>query len=211
MTDTSPASDEVPKPSLPPLPRQEKEKKEKKAEEEQWFAMRATYRSEKKMKDDLELIGLKCFYPTVMAEKRVGGRRKKVWVPAVASLIFVHGLKSVIQQFKATTNRLQYVCKPDGMGGRTPIIVPDAQMEAFIRLYESNNYEITEDPDIINSIKPGQRVRVLEGPFEGLTGTFQRIKGHRKKTFIIVIESLLCISTTEIAPQSLELVEEEEA
>ncbi len=180
-----------------------------KEEKEEWFAMNATYRSEKLMKDELEAVGLKCFYPTEKKDKRVGRRLKKVWAPIVASLIFVYGKKTEIQNFKKTRERLQYVCKPDGKGGRTPITVPTEQMNAFIRLYDNCKYEITEDPEAINSILPGQRVRVVEGPLMGLTGTFQRIKGHRSKTFIVKLESLLAIHTTEIKPEHLEKIEED--
>ena len=175
---------------------------------EQWFAMRATYRSEKMMKDELEAIGLKCFYATEKVEKRVGRRLKKVWAPVVANMIFVFGKKSEIQAFKKTKERLQYQCKPDGAGGRTPIIVPNDQMDAFIQLYKNCQYEITEDPDILNNIKPGQRVKVVEGPFTGYTGTFQHIKGHRSKVFIVSIEGLMAIYTTEIKPENLEKIED---
>ncbi len=180
----------------------------KKVEVDQWFAMRATYRCEMAMKEELESKGFVAFVPTVLADRVIKGRKKRVWVPAVASLIFVFGKKNDIQEFKKRHERLQYLCKFGPNNTRTPIIVPEYQMKAFIKIYESGNYEITDNPDIINSIKPGQRVRVIEGPFMDLTGTFQKMKGKRNKQFIIKLDQIACITTTEINPNMIEVTED---
>ncbi len=207
---------------LPALPQEIKEERarkqlqedEKRMKEDQenspkWFAMRATYRCEQDMKEQLEQANMDftCFLPLVLADRVIKGRKKRVWVPAVSSLIFVRGVKSKIQEFKAKHPRLQYLCRFTGKNVRTPITVPDQQMADFIKLYEGGNYEITDDPEIINSIKPGQKVRVVEGPFMNLTGTFQRMKGKRSKQFIIKIDQIACITTTEISPHMVEIIE----
>lgn len=179
----------------------------KEQEDEQWFAMRATYRSELIMKEKLQDKGFTCFVPLILVEKRIGGRKKREWKPAVSSMIFVHGAKSKLQEFKKDKPRLQYICKPNGMGGKTPIIIPEHQMAAFICLFESGKGEINDDPETINNIRPGQNVRVTEGPFQGLVGTFQRMKGGRNKRFIITLDNLLIISTTEVSPSMIEIID----
>lgn len=173
-------------------------KKEK--EEQCWFAMRATYRSEMSMRDKLKAAGFDCFVPLVKELRTVGRRKKYVWVPAINNLIFVFGKKSAIQEFKLHQDRLQYMCKPT-KEGRTPIIVPKDQMDAFQLLYANCGYEITE---IDENFKPGTRVRVIDGPFAGMTGTFQRINGHRERRFVVTLDSVLLISTTEVGPGMLE-------
>ena len=179
-----------------------------------WFAMRATYRCEMAMKEKLEAARLTCFLPLIIHEKKVGLRKKRVWAPAINSLIFVYGQKSRIQAFKDKEPRLQYICckaKRKALDGSAtpitymkPIVVPEEQMAAFIKVFEDGNYELTDNEDIINSIKPGQQVRVVEGPLAGLVGTFQRIKGHRSKMFVISIENVACIGTTIVSPAMVE-------
>ncbi len=180
------------------------------AEEPKWFAMRATYRCELAMKKKLEDANMTCFIALKAIEKKVGLRKKRVWVPEIGNLIFVRAVRQQLQDFKKLEVRLQYICSKNHKGGRTPIVVPDKQMAAFIKLYESGNYEISGDYEIINSIEPGMQVRVKEGPFEGMVGTFQRIKGHRNKRFVISIDQVACISTTIISPNMVEILNEDE-
>ena len=169
-----------------------------------WFAMRATYRSEIQMRDMLQDKGMRCFVPMTVEAKIVGGRKKLVSKPAVASLIFVLAQKELLQSIKAREPRLQYYCKPASNGRRTPITVPNKQMEAFIRINESQDFDIQP---IDHNFTPGTRVRVTAGPFQGMEGTYQRTKGHRQRRFVIAIEGLVSISSAEVAPNMVEPIE----
>lgn len=172
----------------------------------QWFAMRVLYRGEQAMEELLQAEGMETFLPLRMVEKVVGGRKKRVQVPVISNLLFVHAVKCQLQAFKDASGRgrLQYLCHRGGPLDRRPIIVPDNQMEAFIRIYRAGNHEMTTD---LAEFKPGTKVRVVEGPFAGLTGTFQSVKGHRGRRFVVQIQGLAAISTI-ISPSCLEVVKE---
>ena len=166
--------------------------------------MRATYRREMKAYDELKDAGAEVFIPMHWTKKMVGTRMKRVEVPAVHSLLFVRCSQPFIQQFKLRRPYLQYLCAFHRDGTRHPIIVPDQQMEDFIRVSTQAEDTTYIDPETENLTK-GQRVRIVNGPFEGMTGTFQRVLGKRNRQFVIQIEGVLAIAI-QISPNQLEVI-----
>lgn len=166
--------------------------------------MRATYRREMKAHDELKEAGAEVFIPMHWTKKKVGTRMKRVEAPAVHSLLFVRCSQPFIQQFKLKRPYLQYLCSFHRDGTRHPIIVPDQQMEDFIRVSTQAEESTYIDPETEN-LTQGQRVRIVNGPFEGMTGTFQRVTGKRNRQFVIQIEGVLAIAI-QISPNQLEVI-----
>lgn len=168
---------------------------ENKEEPLQWFAMRALYRREMRVKEQLDLQGFQSFIPMITEHKRVKGRLTHIRKPVVAGLMFVRATKSSLQEFKRRIDHFQYICshthKEPAKG--TPIVVPDQQMEDFIRLCDGADDPMFLDP-ALETIAPGDAVRVVSGPFRGLTGTFQRVHGKRARHFVVELQGLLCLA-----------------
>lgn len=157
-----------------------------------WFAMRATYHREMKAYDELKEAGIEVFIPMHWTKKKVGLRMKRVKEPAVRSLVFARCSQPFLQKFKLKRPWLQYLCNMPKNGMRAPIIVPDEQMEDFIRV--SNEIDEVEYISMEEAtLAPGTPVRIIGGPFEGLQGTFQRVQGHRNRQFVIKIEGVLAM------------------
>lgn len=171
----------------------------------QWFAMRALYRNELRIKGLLDEKGFQTFVPMTTVHKREKNRVRHITRPAVAGLLFVRTTKSEIHAFKQREEKLQYICfqsKTEKKG--TPIIVPDQQMDDFIRLCtEADNPQFL-DP-ALDLLTPGDQVLVTNGIFAGMTGTLQRVKGKRARQFVIQIPRLLSISV-EIQAKDLEVI-----
>ena len=167
--------------------------------------MRATYRRELKARDELTEAGAEVFIPMRWTKRQVGGKMKRMEAPAVNSLIFVHCSQPFIQEFKRRRTYIQYMCSPQPSGRREPIIVPDRQMEEFIRVSalvdDSAEYI---DPET-TTLAPGTRVVVTSGPFEGTKGTFQKIIGRRNRQFVIQIEGVLALAI-QISPSQIEVL-----
>ena len=71
-------------------------------------------------------------------------------------------------------------------------------MEDFILVAGSLDEQLVYlKPDEINLSK-GDRVKIIEGPFKGVEGTFIRIKGDRR--VVVAIEGLMAVATTFIHP-----------
>ena len=171
---------------------------------EVWFAMSAPYRRELKAKSFLEGKHIECYVPmtkTVVTKRN--GLKKSELVPAIHNLIFVHTSKERIKELKRGVDFLQYRTQPVN-GKNTPIIVPDKQMEQFITITEAHKEHITYlTPDEID-LKAGTRVRIHGGSFDGIEGTFVKIKGKRNKVVVVSLEGVAAISLAEVSPDLIE-------
>ena len=172
----------------------------------QWFAMSATFRRELKAKSILSESGIECFIPMkyTPVTKR-DGRKVKELIPAVHNLIFVHARKEDIQDIKQNIPYLQWLTRPVD-GRNTPIIVPDNEMEQFIKVtQDSNEHLIYLRPDEID-LKKGTRIRILGGPFNGIEGTFLKIQGHRSRRVVVMIQGLIGVAMAEVTPDLIEVL-----
>lgn len=175
------------------------------AEEVHWYAMSVPYNRVLKAKDLLDAKQIECFVPMCYKVQTVKGRKTRVHVPAISNLIFVHTTDSLLKAFKQTTPLLQYlVWTADGTSHK--IIVPDRQMAQFIRVCQSHDEELLFlKPEEINLAK-GTRVRILGGSFDGVEGIFVRVKGHRNRRVVVLIDHVSAVAVSEVSPDLIEII-----
>lgn len=118
----------------------------------QWFALRVTYARELKIKDYLDSQQIECYVPMQYEMRTRGERRRRMLVPAVHNLLFVHIDAATLRELKATDLPIRYMMDRET---RRPIVIPDKQMEDFIRIVASG----IEHVEVVDS----QRVRFAEG------------------------------------------------
>lgn len=178
----------------------------KKVEEPmRWYAMSVPYNRVLRVKSMLDEKQISCFVPMRYEVRTVRGRKMRLYVPAVSNLIFVHTTDSCLKLFKQTTTFLQYlVYKVDGVSHK--IIVPDAQMEQFMRVCRTNDeHLIYLKPEEINLSK-GTRVRILGGIFNGVEGIFVKVKGKRNRRVVVLIDHVSAIAVSEVSPDLIEII-----
>lgn len=168
-------------------------------EEEGWYVAK-TYRQERKIKELLTRMGVKHFIPFHETVKEIGGKRKKVEVPFISGLIFVHGCKkeciSLINDYGYPMRYLR------DFSSRSLLRVPGKQMEDFIYLVEQHENEIEVLP---HDLRRGDRVRVVAGSFAGIEGELVRIAGHRR--VVVRIDNLFTVATVYIPGNYLEKID----
>ena len=170
--------------------------------------MSATFNRSIQAKRLLDGMSAENFLPMRMEIKTIGRQKVKRLVPAVSNLIFVKGTEVEIQKIKDGLDYLQFICLKEG-GRRKRIIVPDKQMEDFIRLTS----ESPEDTWIFtpeeNNLAKGDKVRIHGGPFDGVEGTFVKVSGKRRKMVVVTIPTILSAATLSFVPEMLEKINEE--
>lgn len=172
----------------------------------QWFAMRATYRREITAKDYLTGKGIEVYVPMVTVVKLIRGLKRKVSQPAISSLIFVCASKEQIQQAKQGVDYLQYITRK--LDGRNiPIIIPDDQMERFVSIVQDDTIDKTFFAPGEIDFSKGTKVRVHGGAFDGQEGFYVKRKGKRKNEFVIDFSGVCSLSTVEVTPDLLEVLE----
>lgn len=172
----------------------------------QWFAMSATFRRELKAKTLLENAGIECFVPMkYMPVTKRNGHKSKELVPAVHNLIFVHARQGDVQELKRSIAYLQWLTQPYE-GRNIPIIVPDRDMEQFIKITgDSNGQLVYLHPDEVD-LQKGTPIRILGGPFNGVEGTFIKIHGHRNRRVVVMLKGIIGVAMAEITPDLLEII-----
>ncbi|MBR5298270.1 MAG: UpxY family transcription antiterminator [Parabacteroides sp.] len=175
-------------------------------EEPVWFAMSATFGRELKAKTYLESQSVQCFVPMryeMVKDKRQGKIRKLV--PAISNLLFAYTTKSRIQTLKTGVEFLQYKTILEG-GKNTPIIVPEYQMQQFIAVCETlNEHLVYLAPDEVN-LEKGTPVRIVGSTFDGVEGTFVRVKNKRKKQVVVQVQGVAAVVIDEYSGGYLEIL-----
>ena len=171
-----------------------------------WFAMSAPYRNEFKAQRLLDEKGVENFLPLctkIFTDK--DGKKVRKTVPVVTNLLFAYTTRDNIQQIKSRAPFLQYRTRREN-GRNIPIIVPDDQMRQFMAVCKTNSDKLIYlQPDEINLAK-GTPVRVIGGMFDGVVGTFIKVKGARAKRVVVQIDGI-AVATAEIEPQYIEIID----
>ena len=159
----------------------------------QWFAMRATYKRELVAQEYLQGKGMEVFVPMRSEIKVVRGIKRKLRVPAINSLIFVHAKKQELQEAKFGLDYLQYITRRIE-GKNEPIIVPDKQMHDFMQIVQDDTVEKTFHSPAEVDLALGTRVKIHGGPFDGMEGVLVKVKGKRKKQFFVELPGLVAVN-----------------
>ena len=121
------------------------------------------------------------------------GKKKERLVPVIPSIVFVHASQVQIVRFKEKYNFIKFSTW-NTRDGIVYLTVSDKEMNDFIRVSQSNENSIRYyRPGDLN-LKQGTRVRIHGGQFDGIEGTFIRIKGRRSRQVVVIIPNVLAIS-----------------
>ena len=173
---------------------------------QEWYAMRATYRRELQAQRLLEAAGIRCYIPMLFKEKTAGGRRRRVLVPAVHSLIFVYSSRESLQCFKSRVPYLQYIMGRGASERTAPIVVPDKAMEDFMRVVRTGGDTVTYMPVGDRRFLEGMKVRVHGGPLDGVEGVLVKSGKSKDRKLAVSLSGILSVVTASVDPGSVEII-----
>lgn len=175
------------------------------APKRQWFVMRA-YKCEKRAEEALGAEGgLPFFIPKHYAVRSCFGRKQLRLVPVIPGLVFVHASREELLAFKRRHDFLQFTTSRRRAGGSECLVVPDEQMEAFIRVASRYEEEVVYcRPEEID-LERGTRVRVVGGAFDGVQGLFVKVRGRRNRRVVVLLDRVAAV-TAEVSPDLLEVL-----
>lgn len=172
-----------------------------------WFAMRATYRREMIAKRALEAFGVESFVPMHYELRREQGRMRRRLVPAIHNLIFVYAEPAVLQAVKAKMPYLQYMTRRvEGQMQGEKIVVPTAQMEAFMAAAGSFDEGMTYLGPQEVQLEKGLRVRIHGGACDGREGYLVKVPGYRNRRVVVAIEGVVAVALAEVKPEQIEVL-----
>lgn len=174
-----------------------------------WYAMRA-YKNEIRAEEQINAHPLlECFVAKRYELRTYHGKKLRKLVPLIPSLIFVKGCKEDIQHFKQRNQYLQYMGSANRTGKFEALIVPERQMQAFIAIAKVYEADIKYINTSEVALDRGQKVRIIGGTFDGVEGILLQDKAKNSNRVVVSLpESLGSISTAEISPDLIELLED---
>lgn len=198
----APQSEEVRLADLPVRPRRGRDNTTPR-----WWAMSAIFNRSIKAREALEALHVETYVPMKTTVRTIGRRKVRAQVPAVSNLIFVRATDARVQEVKDELGFLQFLCnREQGRGIR--IVVPDDQMQDFMRLASDTAHDVLYLTPGEIDLKPGDRVRIHGGAFDGVVGTFQKVRGKRSRMVVVSIPTVLSVATLSFSPDLLEKVTE---
>lgn len=184
-----------------------------KSDEPAWYPMLATYGRAKSMKALLDGRCVRNFVPMRYEQvERRDGSRSYESMPVLSGLVFVYESKDRLVALKRERDflPLQFYTrpKPGNHELRDIIVVPERQMDHFMRVCSADDHRVVllEDSDYLSAV--GQRVVIKEGPLAGVEGVIKRIK--KDKCVIVRIEGVACAGILHFPTKNLLKVKNEE-
>lgn len=170
-------------------------------QQKQWFVLRVAYHHEQEVKDWLEELGIDTYLAMHDAEKEKNGKKKRVREPLIPNLLFAQATKKEIDPALAAPGNayLSYYYdhfRTNAYGKNPPLIVPDRQMDNFIRLTSIDSDHILFVDRSQCHFKSGDHVVVTDGDFRGIEGRIARVA--RQQRVVVELDGIGCITTAYI-------------
>ena len=143
-----------------------------------WYALYTKPRSEFKARQQMELLDIDHYLPTITKTKQWSDRKKKVTEPLLRGYIFIFANE---EERLVSVEQLSIVRCVFDVG--RPARIPDWQIDNLKTMLETN-----EDVIVHKGIVPGAKVIIKNGPFEGIIGTI--VKGETGKSISVSIDLL---------------------
>ena len=181
----------------------------------QWYPMRI-YHSSAKRQDELnELLQKEETVVTTFVPKYLVDAEAMTYVPALVNYIFIRTSLDNLKALKADRGKyenLRYIMNKDLDEDFTSITevahVPERQMEHFMRVINGANEQVMMLENMEFACKPGQKVRIRKGPFEGVEGILKSIKKHL--CVVIPIHNVMAVAITNVPKKYLQRIDETE-
>lgn len=169
---------------------------------ERWYVFSVSYRKEMEVQDELSAHGFQTYVPMRYCLRDRLGKKTRVLQPAIAGLVFARGSRIDLDNFKDTSRLKSYFLKRHTMKDGTVkyVQVRDRDMLNFQRVNDVEGAQLTYFKPEELHIAKGSEVKIMDGPFEGITGVVQRLPGKRGQ-FLVVSLPGVAIAAVSVKPQ----------
>ena len=170
-----------------------------------WLYIRPNCRRELKVRDYLTSKGIESFVPMQKVVRVIRGEEVMLDVPVLGNMVFVNTSYEQLLESKKALEALGYpiMLRMDSSNRTRPIIIPDKQMEDFIRVCE-DQYSRFIDGRYAQNLEESDFVEIISGRFAGVRGYYAR--PFKDKCVVCVVEGL-AVCTTYIPAYALKIIE----
>jgi transcription antitermination factor NusG len=164
-----------------------------------WYAARVKYRTEKKIKAFLEEKEIEHFIPFKKVVMERDGKKVQKEKPEIPCLVFVRtSYRKALSIPSESGFSLTYI---KNIETKKVQVIPDKQMQDFMFLLDFSESTFRVEN---SSLRRGDKVRVIKGPFTGVEGELVRVKGHKR--VVVRLEGVFSLVTAYIPGEYLERI-----
>ena len=140
------------------------------------------------------------YLPKHFVLRRYASGMKRVLVPLLPSMVFVRGRFSEVHRFQSILSFIGFATLPKD-GHRTPIVVPDPDMENFRIVADKCRDDLTYYSPREMKMHKGEYIRIIGGLFDGAVAKLVKVPGKRNRKLVVELPGIAEIATTSIEPQ----------
>ncbi len=174
-----------------------------------WYVLTVSFRKETAIQRELTSLGFEAYLPMRYQIRKINGNDIRLFEPAIYGMVFVKGDKDNLINYLHQSQYKKYThLKSQKLtnGTTEDIIIKDNDMISFQRLNNVQGSDLTYySPEQLH-IEKGSKVKIMEGPFEGITGTVQRLPGKRGQYLIVSLPNV-AIAAVSIKPKYIQPIE----
>lgn len=174
-----------------------------------WYVLTVSFRKETAIQRELTSLGFEAYLPMRYQIRKINGNDIRLFEPAIYGMVFVKGDKDNLINYLHQSQYKKYThLKTQKLtnGTTEDIIIKDNDMISFQRLNNVQGSDLTYySPEQLH-IEKGSKVKIMEGPFEGITGTVQRLPGKRGQYLIVSLPNV-AIAAVSIKPKYIQPIE----
>ncbi|TQV77021.1 transcription/translation regulatory transformer protein RfaH [Aliikangiella marina] len=143
----------------------------------EWYLATTKPRQETRAEENLKNQGIKSYSPIIKVEKVRSGKKRLVEEPMFTGYIFINVSPEDAQWHKVRSTRgIRDWVRFSGNVAK----VPQNLINQFVK--SEQEFKLAS---ATNSLKHGDAVRILSGPFEGLKGMFVAESGEQRAMILI--------------------------
>jgi transcriptional antiterminator RfaH len=156
-----------------------------------WFALYTKPRNEFKAASQLEAAGVNYYLPSITKLKQWSDRKKKITEPILRGYIFIFADERE-RLLSLEQNAIVRCVFDNGRAAK----IPDWQIENLKKMLSTDS-----DFFVSDGIVPGVKVRIKEGPFEGVIGIV--VDSEQGKSIAVSIDLLNRSVVTHLPKESI--------
>lgn len=163
-----------------------------------WIAVYTRPRSEKKLRDFLEKLGIEIFLPVQKQLRQWSDRKKWIEVVVIPMIVFI----KISKEELPIINNQSLILRPLRMPGNRDIQkIPSAEIDKLKYILGQSDYPVSFDS---NYFKVNDKIRIVRGSLMGLTG---EVLGYNETTSEVMISvGILGCAKMTINKAELELI-----
>ncbi len=139
-----------------------------------WLVAYVRMHHEKKTSERLSQMGIENYIPIQKEVRMWSDRRKTIERVVIPMMIFVYVNTEERSQVLTLSAISRYMVL---RGTSSPAVIPNDQMERFRFMLDFSDESVSMSNE---TFAPGEQVRVIKGPLNGLVGELIMVNGHSK-------------------------------